>query len=240
MLPSRLRERRAQAEILRGYPLEAVARALGYRREPGARWRQAGSALSINRFMFYDHLRGEGGAIQLAAHALRCPTPDALDVLAELFHVSPGGRRQKAPPRHNTRWPALRQDLVQRPRQHARRTVPRPRPRRPARQSCVHPQKYRRKARRHRDQRRRAGTGRSGRLLDVMENRLAPSSSPATRSKLCRSYPCTPFRQKMQNAPSSPPPPSPTASPNGSRHGTPSASSVPGTPPETATAPPAT
>ncbi len=118
MYPSRLRERRARAEILRGYPLEAVARALGYRREPGegARWRQAGSALSINRFMFYDHLRGEAGAgaIQLAAHALGCPKPDALDVLAELFHVSPGGRRQKAPPRHDTHWPALRQDLVQR------------------------------------------------------------------------------------------------------------------------------
>ena len=53
-----------RAEILRGYPLEAVTSALGYRRDPAdaARWRRPGSVVSINRFMFYDHLRGEGEA----------------------------------------------------------------------------------------------------------------------------------------------------------------------------------
>lgn len=107
-----------RAEVLRGYPLEAVAQALGYRSDPAdpARWRQPGSVLSINRFMFYDHLRAEGGAgaIELTAHALRCPAPEALDFLAELANLSslPSGCRP-APDRDN-RWPGLRQYLVKR------------------------------------------------------------------------------------------------------------------------------
>lgn len=107
-----------RAEVLRSYPLEAVAQALGYRSDPAdpARWRQPGSVLSINRFMFYDHLRGEGGAgaIELTVHALGCPAPDALDFLAELANLSslPSGCRPA--PDRDTRWPALRQYLVKR------------------------------------------------------------------------------------------------------------------------------
>ena len=113
-------ERRLRAEGLRSYPLEDLLRALGYRRDPAdaARWRRAGSVLSINRFMFYDHLRAEGGAgaIQLAAHALGCPAPDALDFLARLPPRSrlPDGRCGAPPSRRDPRWPALRQYLVDR------------------------------------------------------------------------------------------------------------------------------
>ncbi len=109
-----------RAESLRGYPLEAVVRALGYRRDPGdtTRWRRPGSAVSINRFMFYDHLRGEGGAgaIELAVHALGCPPQAALDFLAELARHSrlPVSRCQTAPSRQDPRWPALRRYLVER------------------------------------------------------------------------------------------------------------------------------
>ena len=48
MHPSRPRERRVRAESLRGYPLEPVAQALGYRCDPddAARWRRPGSVLS--------------------------------------------------------------------------------------------------------------------------------------------------------------------------------------------------
>jgi len=120
MRPSRPWARRVQAEFLRGYPLEGVACALGYRSDPAdaARWRRDGSVLSINRFMFYDHLRGEGGAgaIELAAHALGYPPQDAIDFLAELFGFSPvpGGRCQALPPAQDPRWPALRRYLVER------------------------------------------------------------------------------------------------------------------------------
>ena len=119
MHPSRPRERRVRAERLRGYPLEAVARALGYRRDPGdaARWRGPGSVLTINRFMFYDHLRGEGGAgaIELAVHALGYPPQTALDVLAGLSRLSPlPDGRCRAPPVRDPRWPALRRYLVER------------------------------------------------------------------------------------------------------------------------------
>ena len=72
----RLWDRRVRAEALRGYPLEDVVRRLGYRRDPtdAARWRRPGSVVSINGFMFYQHLRGEGGggAIDLVIHACQC------------------------------------------------------------------------------------------------------------------------------------------------------------------------
>ena len=112
-------DRRLRAERLRSYPLEDVVHALGYRRDPAdaARWTRAGSVLSINRFMFYDHLRGEGGAgaIQLAVHALGCPTPDALDFLAQLPRRSrlPDGRGEAEPSCQDPRWPALRRYLVE-------------------------------------------------------------------------------------------------------------------------------
>ena len=93
---------------------------MGYHRDPddAARWRRPGSVLSINRFMFYDHLRAEGGAgaIELAVHALRCPMWAALDFLADLARHSPlpDGRCQAAAPARDTRWPALRRYLVER------------------------------------------------------------------------------------------------------------------------------
>ncbi|MCY4555379.1 MAG: hypothetical protein OXF79_03145 [Chloroflexi bacterium] len=120
MLPSRPWARRVQAEVLRGYPLEAVAQALGYRSDPDhdARWRRSGSVLSINRFMFYDHLRAQGGAgaIELAVHALGCPPQDAIDFLAKPGRHSrlPGGRRQAPAPHRDLRWNVLRQYLVER------------------------------------------------------------------------------------------------------------------------------
>ncbi len=102
---------RVVAETLRTSSLEDVARALGYRRDPddAARWRRPGSVVSINRFMFYDHLRGKGGAgaIDLVIHVLGCSPADALDVLATLPHPPPLTHG-----RQNARWPALRQDLV--------------------------------------------------------------------------------------------------------------------------------
>ena len=68
-----------QAEGLRGCPLEDIARALGYRRDPNddARWRRFGSVVTINRFMFYDHLCGErgAGAVDLVVH--RTPWPSS-------------------------------------------------------------------------------------------------------------------------------------------------------------------
>ena len=109
--------RRVRAEALRGYPLEEAARALGYRRDPHqpSRWRRPGSALSINRFMFYDHRVGDGGggAIDLVAHARRCTRPEAVDFLAKLPRTVPPGRHPK-PPRRERRWHDLRSRLVER------------------------------------------------------------------------------------------------------------------------------
>ncbi len=112
-------DRRLQAEGLRGCPLEDVARALGYSRDPddAARWRRPGSVVTINRSMFCDHLCGKGGAgaVDLVVHAQRCTVPDALAFLAKL----PG--RSRRPPeclcpclphpqaRH---WPAVERYLV--------------------------------------------------------------------------------------------------------------------------------
>ena len=108
--------RRVRAEALRGYPLEDAARALGYRRDPddAARWRRPGSVLSINRFMFYDHLCGDGGggAIDLVAHARRCTRPEAVDFLDRLPSPVPPGHRPR--PRREPRWPDLRSRLVER------------------------------------------------------------------------------------------------------------------------------
>ena len=109
-------DRRVRAEALRGYPLEDAARALGYRRDPddAARWRRPGSVLSINRFMFYDHLCGDGGggAIDLVAHARRCTRPEAVDFLDRLPRPVPTGHRPR--PRREPRWPDLRSRLVER------------------------------------------------------------------------------------------------------------------------------
>ena len=85
-----------------------------YRRDPtdAARWRRPGSVLSINRFMFYDHLCGDGGggAIDLVAHARRCTRPEAIDFLAKL----PRPVQPPKPPRREPLSPALKSRLVER------------------------------------------------------------------------------------------------------------------------------
>ena len=69
----------------RNLPLDRVAPALGYLRDPvdRARFRRAGSVISINGARFFDHLRGTGGggAIDLVIHATGCRFPDALRFL---------------------------------------------------------------------------------------------------------------------------------------------------------------
>ena len=63
----------------RNIPLDRVAAALGYRRDPTdrARFRREGSVISINGEKFFDHLRGTGGggAIDLVIHATGVPIP---------------------------------------------------------------------------------------------------------------------------------------------------------------------
>ena len=105
-----------RAEGLRSYPLEDVLRALGYRRDPGddTRWRHPESVVSINGFMFYDHLCGEwgAGAVDLVAHRHGCSAPDALAFLSEL----PGRSRRSADPPARSRrwWRAVERHLVDR------------------------------------------------------------------------------------------------------------------------------
>lgn len=117
-------DRRVQAEGLRSYPLEDVVRALGYRRDPDddARWRHLESIVSINGFLFYDHLSGEwgAGAVDLVIHAHRCSVPDALAFLSDL----PGRSRRTAhplclrapsprkPTRSHRQWPRVQRYLV--------------------------------------------------------------------------------------------------------------------------------
>ena len=113
-----------QAEGLRSYPLEDVLRSLGYRRDPddAARWRRRESVVSINGFMFYDHLRGEcgAGAIELVIHARRCTVPGALAFLSELPGCSrlssdclcARAPRTLKPSRSERRWPAVERYLL--------------------------------------------------------------------------------------------------------------------------------
>ena len=98
MHPSRSRARRVQAEVLRGYPLEAGARALGYRSDPDhdARWRP-GSVLSINRLMFYDHLRHRVGSP--AARATRGRLPSQLGRCEDRIPRRARGPRARMPRR---------------------------------------------------------------------------------------------------------------------------------------------
>ena len=119
-------DRRVQAERLRSWPLEDVALALGYRRDPDddARWRRLGSVVSINGFMFYDHLRGEwgAGAVDLVVHANRCTVPDALTFLSELqvhsrctaHRLCPWAPRPTRPARSQRQWPTVQRYLVDR------------------------------------------------------------------------------------------------------------------------------
>ena len=63
----------------RNVPLDRVAVALGYRRDPAdrARFRREGSVISINGERYFDHLSGTGGggAIDLVIHATGCRFP---------------------------------------------------------------------------------------------------------------------------------------------------------------------
>ena len=72
---------------MRAIPLETVAIALGYRRDPTdrARFKHAGSTISITGARFFDHKRatGGGGAIDLVIHATGCRFPDALRFLRD-------------------------------------------------------------------------------------------------------------------------------------------------------------
>ena len=115
-----------QAERLRSWPLEDILHALGYRCDPedDARWRKLESVVSINGFMFYDHLRGEwgAGAVDLVVHAQRCTVPDALAFLAKLpghsrrtaHRLCPWAPRPIKPARSQRQWPAVQRYLVDR------------------------------------------------------------------------------------------------------------------------------
>ena len=106
----------------RNIPLDRVAAALGYRKDPAdrARFRRQGSVISINGEKFFDHLRGTGGggAIDLVIHATGCRFPDALRFLggheargrATAFPAAP--RRLRLPGPSPGAWPRVRDALV--------------------------------------------------------------------------------------------------------------------------------
>jgi len=107
----------------RNIPLDRVAVALGYRKDPTdrARFRREGSVISINGEKFFDHLRGTGGggAIDLVIHATGCRFPEALRFLAG--HEGPGRahttipatpRRLQLPRPSSHAWPRVRDTLV--------------------------------------------------------------------------------------------------------------------------------
>ena len=104
----------------RNIPLDEVAIALGYRRDPTdrARFKRDGSVISINGAKFFDHLRGTGGggAIDLVIHARECPFPEALHFLgsrhgkANAIHTA--ARRLQLPRPSHRAWPVVRDTLV--------------------------------------------------------------------------------------------------------------------------------
>ena len=108
--------------ICRNIPLDWVAAALGYRRDPAdrARFRREGSVISINDGKFFDHLRGTGGggAIDLVIHATGCRFPDALRFLAgregrgKTTALKPAPRRLRLPEPSPRAWPRVRDALV--------------------------------------------------------------------------------------------------------------------------------
>ena len=118
------RDERALADTLRTLPLEAVAAALGYRRDPRdrARWKRTGSVISVNGAKFHDHLRGidGGGAIDLTIHARQCGFRDAIRFLSGIGHgghgtAAPAPDRPaepRLPPRVERHWPAVRDHLA--------------------------------------------------------------------------------------------------------------------------------
>ncbi len=118
------REQRALADTLRTLPLEEVAAALGYRRDPRdrARWKRKGSVISLTGAKFFDHIlqSGGGGAIDLAIHARQCGFRDALRFLSGLGHAGHGSAapvpnraaEPRLPPRAAHNWPAVRDSLT--------------------------------------------------------------------------------------------------------------------------------
>ena len=106
----------------RNVPLDRVAIALGYRRDPAdrARFKREGSVISINDQRFFDHLSGTGGggAIDLVIHATGCRFPDALRFLGGLAGrgkaaaIPAGTRRLRLPRPSPGAWPRVRNALV--------------------------------------------------------------------------------------------------------------------------------
>ena len=108
--------------IYRNIPLDRVAAALGYRKDPTdrARFKREGSIISINGEKFFDHLRGTGGggAIDLVIHATGCRFPDALRFLGghegrrQATDLKPAARRLRLPRPSPRAWPRVREALV--------------------------------------------------------------------------------------------------------------------------------
>ena len=106
----------------RNIPLDRVAAALGYRRDPAdrARFRREGSVISINGGKFFDHLRGTGGggAIDLVIHATGCRFRDALHFLAghegreKVTALKPAPRRLHLPRPSPRAWLRVRDALA--------------------------------------------------------------------------------------------------------------------------------
>ena len=113
----------------RNIPLDRVAAALGYRRDPAdrARFRREGSTISITGEKFFDHLRGTGGggAIDLVIHATGCRFPDALRFLGghegrgKTTAIPAASQRLRLPRPSSRAWPRVRDALI---RQRALRT----------------------------------------------------------------------------------------------------------------------
>ena len=109
-------------ERWRAIPLEAVATALGYRKDPAdrTRFKRRGSVISVTGPRFFDHLRnrGGGGAIDLVIHATGCRFPEALRFLQD--HAGDPGagmdptatRTLRLPQPCPRAWPAVRHALV--------------------------------------------------------------------------------------------------------------------------------
>ena len=104
----------------RNIPLDRVAAALGYRKDPAdrARFRREGSIISINGEKFFDHLSstGGGGAIDLVIHATGCRFQEALRFLGghegQATALQPARRILRLPRSSPRAWPRVRDTLV--------------------------------------------------------------------------------------------------------------------------------